>query len=115
MEQNSSQHYKFFPYHLRSYSNFPSSILVSGTELSESEGPRDEMPEEGRSAANNISNEYLTLLLSTATPSAQAKKMDPTSHFYLDILHSKQYDDISTRSYTKCFSVYSKPVNRFQL
>jgi hypothetical protein len=29
---------------------------VSGTELSESEGPRDEMPEEGRSAANNISN-----------------------------------------------------------
>jgi len=56
VQHNSLQHYKIFPYHLRSYSNFPSSILVSGTELSESEGPRDEMPEEGKSAANIIAN-----------------------------------------------------------
>jgi hypothetical protein len=56
VQQNFSQHYEMFPYHLRSYSNFPSSILVSGTELSESEGPRDAMPEEGRSAANIISD-----------------------------------------------------------
>jgi hypothetical protein len=46
--------YKIVPYHLRSYSNFPSSILVSGRELSGSEGPNDDKPEEGRSAVNII-------------------------------------------------------------
>ena len=41
---------KKVPYHLLSYSNFPSSILVSGREFSGSEGPKDETPEVGSSA-----------------------------------------------------------------
>jgi len=54
MQQLLTAAYKTVPYHLRSYSNFPSSILVSGRELSGTEDPKDDTPEEGRSAVNII-------------------------------------------------------------